>query len=639
MKIISSCLLMLLVAAPVLAGEWVASGDVTLGGRIGDYDEGDSAKFEEYGDYQKLIGSFSLFTAKDGYYLDAAADQSGLQASGGRFENVRLSVYYNKFDHNYSFNNKTWFAGVGTDTLTLVAPDDDQPPPNVADTTLWHSIDYDIEIKNYGASLDVTLDSPFFVGVDVSRIDKEGIIPFGPSRLAEMPMPIDYQTTTMTARAGYRSKSLLASIDYTVSSFDNDYNSISWIEPRNGGTTSSSVAPDNDMWQLGGQLVLRELPLNSVLAVRASHSQLESDGNLGSNADEEKLDGDVTYTTASVVLRSQPVSHLDTELSYRYVKKANDTDTEPSLDLDTFHYTKHNAAIEAGYRINADNRVALGYDFLTIDRDEETRADAESSDSHTVFAEWKNDSLEFLTAKLRYEHLWRSADSDLAEPYVHPFDAADKDQDKVALTFDVSPMAGLDMGIEYNYRIADYDDTSYGLTDETAHELILDAGIDLPAKSRLYAYGAYEQVERESFNHWDDQGADWKIEQTDKGWSYGAKLEVPLFDERLKLTAAWDYQKNNGQAEFSSPDSVVNANFADIDDYDDYTLKTLTLKAEYAFTANLSLLLSYLYEKYDYSDIRMQDYVLQSGSNYLSGAYSDPDYDASIATAALKYKF
>jgi MtrB/PioB family decaheme-associated outer membrane protein len=663
-KFIFPLLVAMSVSLTALAGEMVVSGDVSIGLRGGSYDEGESAKFEEYGDWEEgLYGRFSLFGAKDGHFFNASADATGVKAGVGCAENGRLSLFYDKFDHNYSFDNWTPHQGVGSETLPIGSP---HIP--VSD---WQPLDYSVEHKHYGANFDLTAGAPFFFSLGVERIEKDGIIPFGAPDYQnftpiEMPLPVDDKTTNTTTELAYRSKKVSFQLDGAVSEYDNQVRA---LNSQNIGTApfdpafplltppgppewqpTIPLAPDNDMWQIGGQLVLRDLPLNSVLALRGSYSQLQSEADLLTGA---TWDGDIAYTTASLSLRSEPVEDLDTELSYRYVDKDNESD---QLDLnpgvlteipERFHYTKHNAAFEASYRLNKANRVSAGYDFLTVDRAEEVRPDAENSTTHAVFAEWKNTALKFLTTKVRFDYENRDADvnSDGHTRVSSPFDAASREQYEWTFSLGAVPMAGLDMGLNYNYRSAEYDDTEFGRTDERVHKLTFDTNVALPGEAMLRGYAAYEKTENQSTGEqwgglewsfgggFSDPWDQYDVEVTDEVWTYGVKLEAPLF-ERTKLTVSYDYQKNDGSADFDL------AALQDVSDYDDYTLKTLNLMAEIGVTENLSLIVGYLYKKYDYADIKMEGYELVPDDGYIyTGAYSEPDYEAKIGYMNLKYTF
>lgn len=682
-------LVALLAVVPAFAGDAAVTGEVEAGWRFigGSHvdDDSGSAKFNEYDNRNEgLIGRFSLFAAKDGNYLKANADrdEGRVEATIGRFDNFRVSLYYHEFDHNYSYDAITPYAGVGGDNLTIapgLAAGTDYRSVNPS-LAKWHEFDYTVERQQLGAKGEVSLGSPFFLTFDINRTEKDGEMPWGVnsnnftspgSFFTELPLPVEYTTNTAKVALGYRSKSLTASLDGTLSSFDND-NDYLYFQPLSvatitGDTNPASpvyLAPDNDMAQIGGQLILRELPLASTLALRGSHAKLTSDGAVSGFGD---FDGEVTYTTASAILRSRPIAALETEVAYRYVDKDNDSDQIDTGvgENELFHYTKHNASLEGGYHLTEHNRLGAGYEFTKIDRAKEVRPDAEETKDNKVFVEWKNNSLDFLTAKLRYEYLDRDTDfpslpaAPSADDYQRPFDAATKQQNTVRVMFDVTPVDGLDLGIEYKYVTADYDDTVIGRTDGESHEVIVDGSAALPAGISLYAYVAYEQLETEVNQQRSavtnnnnapfstiQPAYTWQNNREDKTWSYGAKLMVPLFDERLKLTAAWDYEKNEGADTFSLGTFPTDGTRpVDIDDsYGDYTKNTIDLKAEYAVSKSFDVIVGYLYEKYELDDIQYDDYDYVFGSttantSYLTGAYADPDYEANVGYLSLRYKF
>ncbi len=667
-------LAVLLAATPVVAAEGVTSGKITIGVNILGGDDQDNAKFQEYRDVDDgVISGLELFTTKNGYYLTLDAEMVGrddqsYSAKAGRYDSFSLSAFYDKMEHNYSFDNISVFTGVGTDNLVRSTT----TPANLA---TWLPLDYSVEREVYGGKATISLGSPFFLSFEANQIEKEGVIPFATRNFVELPLPVDYTTTDFTTRVGYATNTLMASLDWTVNSFDNRYEYLKFQNPSSGTAGQDvSLAPDNDMWQIGGQLVFKQLPLNSTLALRGSYSQLESDITLESSPG--NFDGDVTYTTASASLRSRPLDRLETELSYRYVEKDNDSDkisyadrytpANPPRENKLFYYKKHNAALDVAYRLTNDNRVSLGYDYTKIERAEEIRFDAEKTEDQLFSVEWKNTSLDFMTAKVRYEYLNRNSDFNgvaAVDPaadetqifaYFRPFDAANKEQDKVAVTLEIAPCDFADLGLEYNYKKADYDKTDLGRTDERSHEVMVDANLRLPGKANLYGYAAYEKAEIDA-NHRVYSGADgtadpkgsfqdsanynWTDERTDKSYYYGAKLEVPLFVEEFVVSLAYDYQKSDGESEFSANVSSVDAAFVDINNYDDYVKKTLNLKADYAISKALSVALGYLYETYKYDDVQWDGYQYILGSNYLTGAYSDRDYKASTTYLTMSYQF
>lgn len=655
---------------PSMAFAANVSGEISVGGIGVSGDNTDSAQFNEYRNELEsgIFGSAKVSSFNGPYYLDLSADGGHLEATVGRFGTGRLSVFFDKMYHNFKYEGRTIYGNADSDAEQLLYGSG----VVVTNPATWIEFDNDVTLKRSGAAMDLKLGSSGFASFGVTKAEKEGTQPFGAAAgsspgngFVELPLPIDYDTTTFNGKLGYATETFSVSLDGTVSKFENGNEVVEWQNPFTAGTFKDvTEAPDNDLWQVGGQFALTQLPLNSTLALRGSLTHIESDVDLLNG---DQFDGEIEYTTASAILRSRPVKPVDVELSYRYVDKDNDSDSMDfggGSETELFHYTKHNAAIQANWRVTAGNRLSAGYDFLTIDRAEEVRFDAESTDDNKFFVEWKNSSLDMLTAKLRYQYLDRDSDFNGEDAvtsvdsqiyrYIRPYDAANKEQDQYEVGFEFSPFSHVDLGLEYSYTTSDYDESDLGRTDDTAQELIVDANVHLPYDMKLYGYASYEKVESTlDSRRYNNNGApnpygptqdgnnyNWEAERQDDGWAYGVKFEAPLLDKKLLLTAAFDYEKSEGEVEYSSNVTSVNNAFVDISEYDDFTRKTLDLKAEYTVSENVVVTAGYVYDKYEYSDAQMDDYLyFASGNCYLSGAYSDPDYDAKYGYLKLTYKF
>jgi len=110
---------------------------------------------------------------------------------------------------------------------------------------------------------------------------------------------------------------------------------------------------------------------------------------------------------------------------------------------------------------------------------------------------------------------------------------------------------------------------------------------------------------------------------------------VPLVKDKLDFAASWNYQKSDGEGLFSSTGKTL----VDIAASDDYTKSTLEIKAIYHVAKQLEVILGYLYEKLDYSDDQWNKYKYAPAASFLSGAYSDVDYDINVGYVKMKYSF
>jgi len=682
MRCLSLFIVLLLATVPALAS--VTTGEVTLGGRFVDGNGvRSSAKFLEYQDIRnQVVSDLNLFNSEGNFYLSAEAKNIGYNdqeylIKGGLFGKGKFSLWYDEMTHSYSLDDKTLHTGVGTGNLVIGAG------VVAADVTTWLNHDFEVERRQLGTSFELTFDTPFFFAGEVTQTKKEGTSPLAVQDTGrnpiEIPSAIDYTTNNFLLKTGYRTEKLFAQIDVLFSTFNNGADLQDWQTTAGGAGLSYTLAPDNDMVQLGGQVVVRDLPLKSVFSMRGSYAKNESTPTLPAFAGALNWEGEQSYTNIAASLKSRPMAKLTTKLAYSYTKKDNDAvsfeypddDPDPGEeDTHAFRYTKQAIKLDGSYRLNSTNRLKAGYGFENVERPE-MRHDAEESDTHTLFAEWKNSSLEMVTSNLRYERLMRSSDfkggayadevailtgnqNGEALRYSRPFDAADKDQDSISWRLALSPSEVVDLGLELTYSKSDYKKTEIGRTEGTGQSILLDASIQLPMSAVLYAYAEYDKVELSSDHVRYSNGAQlnppvvesnntyfWDVVRQDVGTSFGVKCDLPLLSDKLKLSAGWDYQENNGEAEFSSAYWTGQGTpLENIKAYDDYKQQTIKLTGEYAVRENLTLVLGYVYKKFEQEDIKTDDYEhIVSGDQFYSGAYADMNYEANIGYATLSYKF
>jgi MtrB/PioB family decaheme-associated outer membrane protein len=541
------------------------SGEGELGVRSVNYNN-NSAKFQQYRDLQTgAYGNFYLDLYKGSYYLGLTGENVGqddqfYELRGGKYDSFKYKLYYNEIIHNLSFNDKTFYTGIGGGNLnyyaTNRAPNTDTVyTPNIPTTSnLWNTFDYTKQRKDVGGALEFSFRSPFFGKLEADHRETNGVQPLGaPSSVfvdrigvqgsafgnsVEMPAPIDYTTDTLSLTGGYKSQPFIASVVASYSKFENHKDYLKWRNPyvtTTSVTEVSSLPSDNDYWKILAQGLWR-LPFDSALSMRGSYSKLENSLSLLSTVPSSTsgtatttptytvktlglnngtFDGDISYTTASVALTSHPIRPLDLKLYYNYLKKKDNSTqiiyTDPASGLtaenERFNYDNNNAGIDLGYRLPAKTKVSGGYEYLLTNR---SRPDAESTTDNKVYGQVKNSYLNFLSAKVYYHHLWRSSDfanssagtgpqdPDYIERYVRRFDVTNQWQDKVKAGVEVSPLANLDFGVEYIYKHNDYNETNLGRRKDDRYEIYVDSSYAMPGLFRVTGFFDYETVKYDS---------------------------------------------------------------------------------------------------------------------------------------------
>lgn len=696
------------------AKDFAITGSVELG--IRSVQDGDkSAKFQEYRDLKSGVFGNMRFGGDNGaYYMDMTGENVGrddqfFEVKGGRFGSFDYSAHYNEIIHNLTFGAKTFYANPGQNNLDYGATNrtrdvDAAYTPNVpTDAALWNTFDYSVKRKDTGASIDFTFGTPFYISVDANQLEQKGIRPFGTQSgllrdfvnnpggnsgflQMELPSPVDYRTNTLNLKSGYNTKKYSFSFAGSLSKFENRNPFVTFRNPAvttEDRTEIFSQAADNDYYKLSMQGSVRQLPLNSALALKVGYSKLENSfdliktvstntadatavtspryGTVTLVTNTDRFKGNIEYQTASATLTSEPIKALDTKIYFDSVRKTDDsssityTNGADSASNRLLNYRKHDLGADVGYKVTMRTKATLGYAFEQVDRD---RVDFSDTTDNSVYGEIKNSSLSWLTAKARYQRLWRNStftqfNDNTYLFFSRRFDAANKIQDSVKLSLDIDPTDRLNIGLEYTYKNNDYRDTQLGRQSDTRNEYYVDATYDIPGVVKFTAFFDYETVrahDRYRTNSADPNtpptstNYNYSAELKDSNYYYGVGLQAPVIKNKLDFAASWTYEQANGTVNFGIPSLgqtfTATNTFVDMPYYDDYQRQTVNLKAIYKALKNFDLTLGYAYEHNVYNDLSMNSYrYYVTNTSFLTGAYSDQSYNVNLFYAQAGYKF
>lgn len=624
-------LLLLSSSAPAFAEDIDLTGHIDFGGRVLGENQS-SARFHEYRDIDDgVIGGFRVDLTKGSYYMTLLGENVGLTTNhvglddqffilkGGRYDKFKYSLFYNETPHNLSFDARTFYTGVGTGSLSFTGA---APTPTNFPARYNNFFDYQVNRRDYGASAEISMGTPFYLTLSVSENDKKGLQPMGGATgtpgggFVEFPMPVQYYTRNLTAEAGYRTKQLVFSIDGMVSDFDNSNPYVTWTSPALVGmantTQTTSVAPDSNYWRVGGKLHVR-LPLDSALTLKGSYAKAENNlrlltsvvnnttGTLVSLGNSGTFKGEYTYINFFADLTVHPVKILDIRLYYHFLDRGNDSSVitftnSTSGDVsenELFDYSKHTAGLEISSRLAYKTKATAGYEYQRVNRDADIRPDALNTSDNTVFVQLRNNFLDFLTARVKYRHLERRSDfenfvgtvptdAEYIRRFVRRFDATDKSQDAAKLSFDFYPLDQLQLGVEYDFKHNEYFETVLGRIRDNRHEVYFDAQYIFLELFKISAYFDYEWVTAVSRHRNFVPGLsgspedpaettnpanpstgnstfNWRATLKDNNYAYGIGVEIPVIKNRLNLVAAWGYERASGEADFSDNIALSNS--------------------------------------------------------------------------------
>jgi MtrB/PioB family decaheme-associated outer membrane protein len=673
-------------------------GTVTLDGRISNI-SGNKAKFDEYRDIRQGIGAYGgirLDYDTEKYFLNFKTDDIGYDTQyysldGGMWGKFKSYLYYNEIPHNFTFDAKSFYDGVGSNNLTYPT----HPPSSNIST--WKEFDYATERKKFGGGFRLEMLKPLFLNVSASREKKDGIFPIGAAGTSpggislELPDPIDYTTDNITLEANYAQKPLFLSLSYFYSQFDNGNRNLFFRNPATANTASTTDAftlpPDNNYYKLDFKGAVN-LPIRSKFSTNLAFSRTKSDADLLNSyvndvaggrtnitLSDPAFNGKINTQNIDLVLSSNPISFLDGKVFYKRYKTSNKSDEITITDSTQtpatftnedhiFDYKKDTYGTELGFRLPAKLYLNTLYNYINTKRKREDIP--ENKDNlYSVDLSWRG--LDFIVPKVGYERLHRQAefegstDPNNIETWIRRFDAAAQNRDTYKASIDISPIENLNFDIGYKHKNIEYKDVTLGLRNRKSDEFDIDGNYSIGQFIQLFGYFAYEGIKINQFQRQFINSANpgnsptttdfnWDVTQKDREYDYGIGTEIHAIPKKLTFTLQHDYVRSNGSADFTYflgvnplPAGRTQDNI-DISGWDDYRLQSYLVKAAYNLTKNLSFSAGYAYEKFTYNDAQYNGYQFvpaTTGTNgaYLTGAYRSPSYSASIVFLGATYKF
>jgi MtrB/PioB family decaheme-associated outer membrane protein len=424
--------------------------------------------------------------------------------------------------------------------------------------------------------------------------------------------------------------------------------------------------------------------------------------------------GDVEYWNAGATLTSNPWKNLDTRLYYKYLDKKNNNPgiffstpavagTSP-VGSEIFSYQKTNFGAEASYRFLSNLKGILGYDFTDVKRRMQEFEGGESSveegtvgfhgNEMRIRDTWDNrltaqvvyNPLSWVGARLKYQKLYRNthftyeaanpgdpADANVVlENNLRRFDIGDKEQDMIKITADLTPFKALDIALEYAYKQDGFKRNVLGFQTQNQNEFIIDASYEWKG-IRFFGFFDYDvsktnQNQRyvnvitgaptaaNPFPNPDPAAApnvnsfNWKTSLENNNYAYGMGTSIPIIKNKVHFLVQYDFEKNNGIADFTSQTFVasqtvlgINNSNIGIPAWDDYTRQMISAKLKYDYNRDIGFVLGYLYSQFRLNDAQLgpYNYVVSGANTLLSGAYrqNEQSYIANVYYAKVIYRF
>jgi hypothetical protein len=217
---------------------------------------------------------------------------------------------------------------------------------------------------------------------------------------------------------------------------------------------------------------------------------------------------------------------------------------------------------------------------------------------------------------------------------------------------DTYPFENLNVGLGYYHKWIDYKE-EIGLDKDERDGFDISADYMFRSLAKLYGYFDYEWIKfhPDQFKLSAPAGS-WVAHQEDRTWSYGIGTEIYVIPGKLTLFFQHDYLRSNGDVDFTLDPVTILAGAdndnVDIMRWDDYDKYAFMFKAAFNVTKSLMVSAGYVYERFKYSDIQLDDYqfvnppggpVTGSNGAYLTGYQKDQSYRADLIFGGITYKF
>jgi MtrB/PioB family decaheme-associated outer membrane protein len=679
------------------------TGEVGLGIRYVSDKANDTSKLREYRDLDTdAITVFDLRGTSDTHRFNffvenLTTDDTYFTLLGQQYGAWRFRLYGNELRHRFGDGPgaRSPYTGIGTPTLTATLPN--------VNVGTWNGFDNSLRRRDIGVMGEWSGFTPWYIRVDANYVDRDGIKVIAGSKgtspgngSMDIPAPVDWNTLNYSVEGGYQGPREHFAVSWHQSKFKNDDVFVRWsndfFAPGNPLARDTSVMPsDNDLWRIALNGNIRGLPMGSTLAGRFTYSKLESDvsvlptilatgaTNPSTASSAPVFHGEIATTTFGVTLNSAPMQRFDTRLFYNYRKKENESTAiifTPAAnstlqcsggpcDPHLFSYTKHNPGFEAYYRLNPENRLGGGYEYEGTERE---RLDFPNTQDHKFFAEWRNSTLNWMDARLKYQYLQRRGGwsshptADAIDAFVRRYDVAPVNQHQVKLGFDTTPAPLVDLSLDVILKHNDYEETILGRTKDKRQEYYVTGGYGHVDSFRVYAFADYEIVKLDSFHRVGGTAAtadpalgftsasnfNWTVDNEDKSYQLGIGATWKQM-QRLTWHTNLLYVKTEGQADFAvpgAPPGFVGPGGLLPAHFDNSKRISFNLKGVYQLDRNWTFTGGYAYERYKYSDIGYDNFLytvpvtpVNTSTSYFSGEGAFQPYTANIFYIMGQYKF
>ena len=568
----------------------------------------DSARFGKYtglnesGAYLQANVDLAVRT-DDAYYLRLIGTDLGLDSryfgfQAGKQGRWDIELFYDQLPRFVFDDTASPFLGVDSNSLTL-------PPTWVRagntqgmtalDTTLQQQ-NIEQERKTLGAAIDVTpwkklsLTADFrHTNLDGNRLQPGAFL----TSSTELLQPIEFTTDDIKFGIGYGGASWNAELSYLGSFFRNNETDYSWDNPyTTGGVERGSQAqpPDNDFQQVALSGGWRG-PARTTLTGRIATGRMQQDEQFvpytrnpaiaTQPLPQQNLDGKVDTTNVYLRATSSPWRPLRLNAEYRLDDRDNDTPVAtydyvitdivpgPMATNRPYAYKRQTYGIDADIRVKSGVRIAVGYDYHTVDRTLQERIETNTDriwgklrvqpagaiDASLLFATEKRDGSE-------YTNLTNT--SAPQNPLMRKYYMADRDRNEIEFRLGWLASDAVNLGFLGRYAKDEYDNSEIGVREASDMSLTVDGSVAIGKGGSIYAALTRETIESEQTNSQNFADPNWLGDAKDNFDTAVLGLKLAELTDKLSLDADYTYSRSTGDVGIAIANSTQDGPFPEL---------------------------------------------------------------------------
>lgn len=641
--------------------------DVT--GGLG-YVTNDSYKF---GDYTGLNekGVYILADAdasgryEKGAYFDLHATNLGLDSrfigiEGGKQGRAQFEISYDQLPKLNSDTARTPYSGDSVQRL----PSGWVRAADTSDMTALSSSLRDVNLSTERRRTNIA--ASFFqtaaLSYDISyqHETKKGNRSAGLGVLSQsalLAIPVDYESDIAGIGVNYTARRWQVAVDYQISAFKNNHDSIRWDNPFTVPDPNdpdvpegqAALEPDNTMQQIsasGSYNISNSMLLAALLSygeMRQNQDYLpfSINNNLTiPSLPRNSLDGKINTFDANLNLHAGVTDKLKLQFQFNHHEQDNATDSTTYTYIKTdaenaslsesqantpYSFRQQELEGEIHYRLLKQHKLLAGADYETYDR---THQEVDKTKEFRLWGVY-NALFNKWDLKLRLDYAdrkgddYKSLDQSTQDIQMRKYNMADRVRNKAGLSLQYSPLPTLDLGFNAGLSKDDYKNSSVGLQESNESSLSLDLRYMIMEPLTLRALYALTNIDSTQ------AGVTWQAENDDRMDVFDLGLLYKLMADKLDIGFDYTYAKSSGKI------NVANSDFPEL------TTERHTFKiyGDYNLSKRSYLNVGYLFEKYDEENWAIDGLTVNSINNVLTLGEQSPSYDIGYFTVSYRYIF